>query len=61
MQAMKVNVTAIVEDVEFPSKGFASNSSFALAASIRIPAALLKERANSNCIAFLLTCTPTHR
>eukprot|EP00731_Ephydatia_muelleri_P010867 Em0005g1453a len=50
MQAMKVNVTAIVDDVEFPSKGFASNSSFALAANIRIPAALLKERANNSIV-----------
>lgn len=46
MQAMRVNVTAMSEDVDFPSKEVALMSSFPLTASIRTPVALLKERAN---------------
>ena len=48
MQAMRVNVTAMSEDVDFPSKEVALMSSFPLTASIRTPVALLKERANRN-------------
>lgn len=50
MQAMRVNVNTMLNDVVFPPEELASNSSFALNASIHIPATLLKERARSKCI-----------